>query len=56
MKTNMMLKQLSHVTFVDVYPLLIDQDGNLDRAYSHDGLHVNMKGYRMITDVIKTIR
>jgi lysophospholipase L1-like esterase len=53
MKTNSILKHLSNVDFVDLYPLLLDQMGNLNHSYSHDGLHVNMIGYQKITEAIK---
>jgi lysophospholipase L1-like esterase len=55
MKTNMILKQFSDVTFLDVYGLLLDQKQGLDPSYTHDGLHVNMKGYQKITDAIQNI-
>ena len=41
------------VTFVDLYSLLEDKDGNFDKQYTYDGLHPNVKGYEIITQVLE---
>ncbi|MDE6276011.1 MAG: hypothetical protein K2M75_05670 [Clostridia bacterium] len=41
------------VTFVDLYTLLEDKDGNFDKQYTYDGLHPNTKGYIIITQAIE---
>lgn len=38
-----------NATFVNIHNLLTDEDGNLDKRYTMDGLHVNDKGYEIIT-------
>lgn len=38
------------VTYIDMYSLLIDEEGNLDLDYTVDGLHISDKGYEIITD------
>lgn len=49
-ETNAMLKTFSEVTYVDVYSHLIDEKGLLSKELTHDGLHLNMKGYRIVTE------
>lgn len=41
------------INYVDIYNLLTDDDGNLSNEYSNDGLHLNDKGYEVVTDKIK---
>ena len=41
------------VSFVDLYPLLEDKDGNFDKQYTYDGLHPNANGYVIITQELK---
>jgi lysophospholipase L1-like esterase len=31
--------------FIDLHPLLLDKDGNLDAAYTQDGIHLNGAAY-----------
>jgi lysophospholipase L1-like esterase len=38
-------------TFIDLYPL-VARDGRLDPAYTHDGLHLNGRGYLVWRDAI----
>ena len=33
------------LTFIDLYPLLLDLNGNLDAAYTLDGIHLNGAAY-----------
>jgi lysophospholipase L1-like esterase len=54
-KTNAIIKSKSDITFLDLYTLLSDLEGNLKKEYSHDGLHVNMDGYQIITNAIKQV-
>ncbi len=39
--------------FIDLYPLLLDLDGNLDAAYTSDGIHLNGAAYLKWTEAIK---
>lgn len=41
--------------YVDLYSLLVDENGLLDGKYSSDGLHLNRKGYAVWTDVMKEL-
>lgn len=52
---NKDLKQLAKeecIIYVDVYNLLIDEEGNLKETYAYDGLHPNTQGYLAIRDTI----
>lgn len=52
---NTDLKQLARdedIIFVDVYDLLINEEGNLKEDYAYDGLHPNTQGYLSIRDEI----
>ena len=43
------------VSFVDLYPLLEDKDGNFEKSYTYDGLHPNAKGYVIITQALEKV-
>ncbi|MDE7209147.1 MAG: hypothetical protein K2O31_04625 [Clostridia bacterium] len=43
------------VTFIDLYPILADGDGNFDKQYTYDGLHPNAQGYVVITQALKKV-
>lgn len=49
---NQQLSVLPGVTFVDLYPLLLDDKGQLADAYTRDGLHLSPEGYEIIAQVI----
>ena len=55
-KLNKRIKQLSkdkdYVEYINVYDRLLDGDV-LNEDYSYDGLHLNDKGYEVVTDVLK---
>lgn len=40
------------VEYINVYELLVDEDGNLAESYTDDGLHVNNDAYKIITKTI----
>lgn len=46
------LCKMKNVDFVDLTALLSDEDGNLNKCYTYDGLHINAKAYRIVTDNI----
>lgn len=56
---NVHLKEMAEkqdVTFIDVTELLIDENGNLRKDYTYDGLHPNVQGYLAVRDeIIKTL-
>ncbi len=39
------LAEDKRLTFIDLYPLLLDLNGNLDAAYTADGIHLNGAAY-----------
>lgn len=59
MEINKALKAFENyfknLTFVDVYSSVVDKNNNLVNAYTHDGLHLNVKGYEKMTALIKPI-
>lgn len=40
-------------TYLDIYDLLKDSDGNLKLEYTKDGLHMSSKGYEIVTKELK---
>ena len=43
----------NNCTYVDMYDLLTDDDGNFSKDYTDDGLHPNDDGYEVITKELK---
>ena len=41
------------VTYINVYDLLLDEEGNLKIDYTTDGLHITSDGYEIITNKLK---
>ena len=41
------------IIYIDIYNSLTNDDGNLSNEYSDDGLHLNDKGYEVVTAKIK---
>lgn len=39
-------------TYLEVYPVLLDQRAQLIKEYSYDGLHLNQAGYDVITEFL----
>lgn len=37
-------------TFIDLYPVLLDAQGDLDEAYTFEGIHLKPGAYRLILD------
>jgi lysophospholipase L1-like esterase len=52
---NDKIRHLPGVQFVDVYPSLLDEEGQLKMQYSKEGLHLSLAGYAVVTDVVKPI-
>ncbi|MEG1923469.1 MAG: GDSL-type esterase/lipase family protein [Clostridia bacterium] len=53
---NTLLKQYcadNHITYIDVYPHLCDENGNLSVDFSVEGLHLSANGYKIITKLIE---
>ena len=45
-------KFVKKVEFINVYELLVDENGNLDVNYTEDGLHINDDAYKLVTKTI----
>lgn len=55
---NRVLKQLcaaKGVTFIDLSDQFTDDSGNLNQAFTNDGLHLNAKGYLIWADILKKL-
>lgn len=47
---------VNNIKYIDMYPTLIDKNGNLRLEYTKEGLHINEKGYQVITKrILKNI-
>lgn len=49
------LAKAKGLTFIDLFSLLQDQNGNLDAAYTLDGIHLNGVAYLKWKDAIKNL-
>lgn len=55
-RTNRLLEALctgKEIIYLDVYTPLVDSNGNLNAAYTNDGLHLTGAGYLVWRDAIK---
>ena len=55
-EANALLKQVAHrqgVTWIDLYPLFVDDEGRLRADLTNDGLHLMGKGYLIWRDAVK---
>ena len=55
MDINAKLKDYSmthNVFYIDIYSSLIDDDGNLKKEYTLDGLHLSENGYDVVTSIL----
>lgn len=55
-KINEKLKkycELNEIEYINVYDSLTDKNGYLANRYTEDGLHLNDKGYQVVTSVLK---
>lgn len=41
------------ITLIDLHPHFLDSEGRLNKALTHDGLHLNAKGYQVWAEVLK---
>lgn len=46
--------QQEKFTYIDVFKSLVDEDGTLNEDYTKDGLHLNDKGYTVVTKTMKS--
>lgn len=55
-EANALLEQVAHrqgVTWIDLYPLFVDDEGRLRADLTNDGLHLMGKGYLIWRDAVK---
>lgn len=41
-----------NITYIDLHKKLINDEGDLDKKYTKDGLHLNEEGYKIVTEEI----
>jgi lysophospholipase L1-like esterase len=52
---NALLRQAASrlgIPYIEIFPLLTDQEGNLQIEYTNDGLHLNVDGYYVVLSVL----
>jgi lysophospholipase L1-like esterase len=42
----------NNITYIDVYDSLLDEEGNLNKEYSKEGLHLNDVGYLKVSETL----
>ncbi len=56
---NAMLKDFAireNITYLDIYPLLLDDKGGFNPKYTYDGLHPNAQGFELVSgEIIKNL-
>lgn len=50
---NDAIKKIKEVTYIDVASTLKDENGELNKEYTYDGLHMSLRGYEVITEVLR---
>ena len=40
------------ITVIDLYPAFLDKEGNMEKSYTYDGLHLNLAGYQKWVEVL----
>lgn len=53
LELNQKLSTIENVTYIDLFPLLADEKGNLKGRLTYDGLHLNGEGYAVLTPLLK---
>lgn len=53
MEINSIIKSIPGIVYLDLFSKLVDDEGNLDKQYTVEGLHINNQGYELITEIIK---
>jgi lysophospholipase L1-like esterase len=44
---------IAGLEFLDIHSLLANNEGNIQEAYSTDGLHLSIEGYQLVTSFLK---
>ncbi|NCC55236.1 MAG: lysophospholipase [Erysipelotrichia bacterium] len=52
-KLNKLYETIPGIQFVNLFDQLKDEEGNLKKEYSVEGLHINQNGYEVITNELK---
>jgi lysophospholipase L1-like esterase len=52
-KLRELAKPSNRVTYVDVHAKLTDATGQMKKEYTHDGLHLTVAGYEVVTEILK---
>lgn len=54
LKINAQIKNIKEVTYLNMYDLLINAEGKLNKEYTSDGIHINELGYQFISEQLKS--
>lgn len=49
---NEEIKNIKEVTYLDLHQVLTTKTGKLNKDYTYDGIHINKKGYEVITEYL----
>ncbi len=49
---NEQLKSMDFIHYIDVYSLLLDDQNNLNKKFTVEGLHLNAEGYQIMTTAL----
>lgn len=52
---NNLLETIPNINYINIFDILKDDESNLARKYTYDGLHLNEQGYIVVTKVLKEI-
>lgn len=52
LEINKEIKKIKLATYLDVASVLTDINGNLNKELTYDGIHINLKGYSVITNYL----
>ncbi len=50
---NEKIKNIKNITYIDMDVILSDENGNLNKLYTYDGLHISDLGYDVISEKLK---
>lgn len=50
---NAKIRQISEIVYIDAALQMKDKDGNLSESLTEDGLHFNVKGYLILSELLK---
>lgn len=50
---NLLYQSIEGVTYIDLFQVLLDENGRLNPIYTVEGLHINDEGYLMIKTMIE---